>query len=342
MTGLKLGAMAASFEASAFVILLKFDTSGWLLAQFFLLHGAASAFLSLFVRSALPVRYRVPRARVLTLLFLFSFFIPLLGLIGLMTAVFVAHWVPRITRRLPFANIEAVEFAFPRRERRARFVQGGISARLKDHDIPDEHRMRTLLTLQAMPARMANPILREMLADRADDIRLVAYGMLDTQEKGINSRIHAEIGKLETVQESHVRFIGLRQLAELYWELVYGNLVQGDLRRHAIERSLAYLGEAMTIQADDPGLWFLKGRLLHANRDPAAEEALQQAVARGIEESRVLSYLAEIAFYRRDFAAVRRLLSRIGDRQSSTRLAPLLRYWSAMAPDTGVPGAVVR
>ena len=328
MTGWKLAAAAASFEVSAIYILLRFDSSTGLLVQFFILHGAASGLLAAFVRVALPARYRVPKARVLALLFNFSFFVPVLGLIGLLSAVLIAAWLPRLMLKLPFGKINPIEFVFPRRETRRRYSQGGLQQRLKDLAIPDAHRMQTLLALQAMPARLANPILREMLADPADDIRLVAYGMLDAQEKKINGRIHQEILKLAQARDAALRQITLRNLAELYWELVYGGLVQGDLRQHAIAESTRYLNEATHNARADAGLWFLKGRLLHANRDPAAEEAFNVAVAHGLEKSRVLAYLAEIAYYKRNFAAVRALVATLGTGQASPRLAPLIRYWA--------------
>jgi hypothetical protein len=324
----KLGAISFTFELSAIFNLLRFDTTAALLAQFFVLHGAASLVLAAFVRLALPVRYREPRNGVLALLFSFSFFVPVLGLIGLISAVLIAAWLPRLMPDLPFGSINPVEFVFPRREVRRRYSQGGLQQRLKDLDIPESSRMQTLLALQAMPARLANPILREMLADPADDIRLVAYGMLDVQEKKINGRIHQELLKLAEARDPALRQITLRNLAELYWELVYGDLVQGDLRQHAIAESTRYLDEALKAAQADAGLWFLKGRLLHANRDLGAEEAFNLAVAHGIVESRVLAYRAEIAYYKRDFATVRALAAVLGKGQESPRLAPLVRYWT--------------
>ncbi len=331
MTGWKLASAAASFEVSALYLLLRYDSSTAVLAQFFILHGAASAFLAVFVRVALPERYRVPKARVLALLFNFSFFVPVLGLIGLISAVLIATWLPRLMPKLPFGRINPIEFVFPRREARRRYNQGGLQQRLKDLEIPDEHRMQTLLALQAMPARLANPILREMLADPADDIRLVAYGMLDAQEKKINLRIHLELVNLAQARDASLRQITLRNLAELYWELVYGSLVQGDLRQHAIAESTRYLDEAIQNAQADAGLWFLKGRLLHANRDTAAEEAFNRAVAYGLVESRVLAYRAEIAYYKRDFDAVRARVTTLAAAQESPRLAPLVRYWAPKA-----------
>ena len=65
--------------------------------------------------------------------------------------------------------------------------------------------------------------------------------------------------------------------------------------------------ESTGIVPEDAGLWFLKGKLLIYKRDPAAEAALHRAVAQGIEESRVLAYLGQMAFERRDYGEVRRI-----------------------------------
>ncbi len=328
MTQVYLGLLALAFEWAALFVLVYFDSNAWQLLRFFLLHAFASASLAAFVRYALPEYFRQPRLPVTMLLFCFSFFMPILGLVGLFACVMVATYLPRMFRKLRFAQVIPVAFQFPRRESRTRFSAGGLTTRLRDRTIPQNLRLRSLLALQGMPARIANPILREMLADPADDIRLVAYGMLDTQEKGINQRIHQEIEKLAAAADDEKRHVCLRHLAELYWELVYGGLVKGDVRQHALHETSRYLESAMQIDPDDPGLWFLKGKMLQAQEQPEAEAAFRRAVACGLEESRVLAYFAEIAYHRRDFAEVRRILGILGEGQSSSRLKPAIRYWA--------------
>jgi polysaccharide biosynthesis protein PelE len=162
-------------------------------------------------------------------------------------------------------------------------------------------------------------------------MRLVAYGILDNQEKIINQHIYSEIQKLERTTESALRLISLRRLAELYWELVYGRLVYGDVREHALAETDRYLIDAMRIAPDDAGLWFLMGKMLLFRRDPAAEAAFHRAVANGLEESRVLGYLGQIAFERRDYAEVRRIFGLLSHRHYAPRLRAAVRYWSRRA-----------
>lgn len=300
------------------------------LLGFLIVHGVASLCLAAFVSAAFPPHLRKPVPAVITLLFGFSFFIPILGLLGQIVGIMVARFLPRVVPELPYAEIPPIEFEFPPRETRERtkYGQGGLTSRLKDAGVPKETRFKSLLALQGMPPKIANPLLQDMLGDPADEVRLVAYGILDAQEKNINQHIHDEIEKLRETATPELQLIGLRRLAELYWELVYGGLVHGDVREHAMGETSRFLDQAMQIAPDDAGLWFLKGRMLLFKRDPAAAAAFHRAVANGLEESRVLAYLGQIAFERRDYEEVRRVFSSLSESQYAARLRPAVRYWS--------------
>jgi hypothetical protein len=84
----------------------------------------------------------------------------------------------------------------------------------------------------------------------------------------------------------------------------------------------------MRVMPEDAGLWFLKGKMLLARRDAAAEAAFHRAVANGLEESRVLAFLGQIAFERRDFAEVKRIFSALSEGQYASRLKPAVKYWT--------------
>jgi hypothetical protein len=300
------------------------------LLGFLLVHGIASLCLAAFVAAALPPHLRRPVAPVIVLLFGFSFFIPVLGLIGQVVAALVSKYLPRHVPELPYAEIPPIEFEFPPREirERTKYGPGGLTARLRDSGVPKETRFKSLLALQGMPPKIANPLLQEMLGDTADEVRLVAYGILDNQEKNINQLIHEEIEKLRDANQPEMQLVGLRRLSELYWELVYGGLVHGDVREHAMGETARYLEQAMKLAPEDAGLWFLKGKLLIFKRDAAAEAALHRAVANGLEESRVLAYLGQMAFERKDYSEVRRIFSSLSEGQYSPRLKQAVRYWS--------------
>jgi tetratricopeptide (TPR) repeat protein len=300
--------------------------------NFLALHGGASAFLALFSLPALPEHYRRPRRLVLAYLFSFSFFIPIFGLFGLLVAVLVAVLKPRLIPNKPFTRVKPPEFVLSIREAPPQFRMAGLRSILLDQDTPPEVRLKSLIALQSMPARTAGPLLRKLLSDPADDIRLVAYGMLDSQEKSINARIKTDLDKLATVTDMEARLGCLRHIAELNWELVYSGLVQGDVRRHALASGIAYAERAQEISPQDAGLWFLKGRLLQAAGDiEAAGVSFNIAVSLFLPEARVLPYVAEIAFEQRDFGTVRETIGLIAVAQTSSLMAPLIQFWRPRA-----------
>ena len=324
----KILATALAFELSALYAALDFENGTMQLLLFFGAHAIASALLALFALPAMPPQYRQPRATVLTFLFSFSFFIPLIGLLGAMLAVFFALLKPRLAKSTPFSSVKQPEFVLTVGDAEPQFRKSGLRSVLLDQSTPTHVRLKSLLTLQNMPARTAGPMLRKLLADPADDIRLVAYGMLDMQEKRINARTQEELQKLELATDSDARSNCLRHLAELHWELVYTGLVQGDVRAHALGTALRYVEQGLALASHDPGLWYLKARLLQASgRLEEATRDFSIAVSCGLPEGRALPYIAELAFARRDFAAVRDVMELIAHSHVSPLMAPLIRFW---------------
>jgi polysaccharide biosynthesis protein PelE len=330
------GVLALLLEVLAVFWLMPLrEGSPYNLLGFLAVHGVACLCLAAFVSAALPRSLRQPAPAIITLLFAFSFFIPVLGLIGQVVAVLVAHFLPRAIVDLPYGEIPPIEFEFPPREirERTRYGTGGLASRLRELDVAKDVRFKSLLALQGMPARIANPLLQNVLGDPTDEMRLVAYGILDNQEKRINQHIYNEMQRLDKTTRPELRLISLRRLAEYYWELVYGRLVGGDVREHALAEMERYLLEAMRLAPDDAGLWFLMGKMLLYKRDPAAEAAFHRALANGLDRSRVLGYLGQIAFERRDYAEVRRIFGVLVRTQYAPRLKPAVLYWSQRAEE---------
>lgn len=328
MINFKLVSTAILLEISSLATAILQSGSDWVLLLFLLQHAAASALLALFVWYVIPDKFRYPRVPIIALLFNFLFFIPVLGLIGILTAVVMSMFRRRIVIHQPFAHLVMPEFVLSLREPAGNFSQGGIKSRLAHSAIPTPLRMQSLLALQGMPARISSPLLQDMLGDVSDDIRLVAYGLLDSREKIINTQIHRELVNLKTAIGKELRLVSLRHLAELYWELVYAGLAQGDLRKHALNQAFSYADNALLLAPKETGLWFLKGRILHQmNKFEDAYQIFEQTLAHGLPESRVLPYIVEIVFHRRDFKTVQALLARISVSQVTPIMKGVINFW---------------
>lgn len=303
------------------------ESTGDLIA-FFAVQAVASTLLALATAAALPENWRQPPAAVFALLFSFAFFIPIFGAAGMLIAVTVTLVLPKRWRYRDFSEVTAPEFAPIDSESPGQLRISSLRTALLDQSAPAEVRMRSLVAMRSMPMRIVGPLIRRLLGDASDDLRLVAYGMLDSDEKRINAQISGELDNLTKNPARGQRANSQRHLAELHWELVYTGLVQGDVREHAISRAKHHLSEALKLIPEDSGLWMLRARLLHASADIAgAEDAFHLALSCGLEESRALPYLAELAYIRGHFDLVRHYLKLLSMHQVPSVMAPAVHYW---------------
>ncbi|MEZ5627663.1 MAG: hypothetical protein R3E34_09070 [Rhodocyclaceae bacterium] len=72
---------------------------------------------------------------------------------------------------------------------------------------------------------MASPLLRDLLGDDSEDLRLLAYGMLDHKEKTLNAQIHAEHRRLANRPGTTAR------LPTPAWPACTGSLIYQQLAR---------------------------------------------------------------------------------------------------------------
>ncbi len=330
MTRMMIIMAAIALDAYGISSVLPNTDSEWILVRFLLEHAAASMLLAWSTWYFLPPNLREPRLPVSLLLFNFAFLIPILGIAGILGAARIADYLRRVSVAPPFTHVPLPEFITSRSASEVRFSPGGIRSRLARPSIPPPQRLHSLLALQAIPPHLSSRLLQTTLADHSDDIRLVAYGLLDSREKAITEQIHRELANLKTAPDEARRLIFRQHLAELYWELVYSGLAQGDLLAHALDQALSHVDGALQLAPQDAGLQFLKARILHRmKRDAEAYPLFEEAMRNGLPEARVLSYLAEIEFDRGDYAAVRRLLALIPESQVTPLLKPAIRFWTS-------------
>lgn len=317
-------------DIGVFVSALMFSNSTAAFFSLLLLHSLACAMMAAVLFPALPGHYRSQRSATLALLFALGFMAPIVGPLGV---VLLVRWNlagrGSGTQEQPLQILTPPEFDLRSKEV-DRTAQSAIRARLARH-VPEQLRMQSLLTLQAVPQPVANPILVDLLSDESDDIRLVAFGMLDAKEKALSKLIQGEQEKLASAQTDGQRYACLRNLADLHWELVYASLAQKELRQHMLETALSYVRQARQFpEADhDAQLTRLEGRILMAMGSfPEAQAALQRSLTLGQPKTSVVPYLAELAYLMGDYVRVRQLLQELSDQQVKPAMRILIDLWT--------------
>lgn len=325
----KLGLYALGLEASAWAGVVMGGSDERALLLYLLAHAGASALLSLIAIALLPQHLAKPRLPILLLMFGTSYAIPVLGILAVIGGTLLLHALPAIRRGDAFRAIELPEID-PHQRPGSGFRQAGMRSFLSNTQAPVATRLRALVALQNVSGRVASPLLRDVLTDPSEDIRLLAYGMLDNKEKHINHAIHSESTRFGAAKAGTAeRAEAAKRLADLYWELIYQELAQGDLRLHALQQSLHYTQISLEQTPDDAGLHLRHGRLLQSLGEARpAQAAYDRALALGLPKTRILPYLAEVAYDIGDFATVCALMNELGDWQSLPRLQPVIRYWN--------------
>lgn len=319
------------FQVGALAMMTGESAASTRFLAFIAAQAAASVVLAPALLSLIPVSKVSKRRAALGYLFALNLVMPVAGIVCLLAGYYLAKRFPSGRVDNPIAFVDEPVFTLHRAKEGAGFRGGQIRERLMNPNTPATQKMAALVSIQDTPARVTKDILRSLLADSGDDIRLLAYGILDSKEKEITRRILAlQLQAGETVfDEGHEIH---RQIAELYWELIHQNLVQGDMRAFAAAQVRQHAALARK-NVDDGGLWFLLARLeLLMGSTDAAEAALVQARARHFPRERLLPYLAELRFRQRRFRAVRTTLLRMttaGVRSPDQTV----RYWLDIVPN---------
>lgn len=321
------GAIVA--DVALFMGPLPHSTSVAAFVSLWLLHATTCAILATSSLLLMPSKDRRTLHWTWALLFCFALIAPVLGSLSilLITRTTLRHALDNQHHAKP-QSVALPEFEV-RSQQVGRAGQGAIRSRLTTQ-VPSDVRMRSLLTLQAVPSRVANPILEELLSDDTDDVRLIAFGMLDAEEKKLSVHIHREQKNLESAQSSRAHYDCLRHLAELHLELIYSGLAHGGLKTHNLNQAWKYLEMALVMdEQHECGIYFLKGRILLAQgKTEPAHGALTQAMQLGQSPASVLPYLAELAFEQREFSMVRTHMQSLAFLQVASRTSAVVDLWT--------------
>lgn len=335
---------ATSLELAALSMLTNTPTSAHL-ASYLALHALASTVVAYLAWALLPGKYKYPLAPAYALLWAFAFFIPALGVTALLLVVQIARRFPRILRTERYVTVRMPEFSDVQREATEHSDIRASDARriLKNTYLPLETRLRVLVALQVMHPKAAVPLLMGLLSDPSEDIRLLAYSMVDAWEKDLAQQIqradkaladaqiatkkHLDEGADSTAQTPVAN--ALRRLAELHWQQADSGLARGDLRRFALENAQKFCEQALLIDDNMQGVWRLYVHvLIELNQLEAAMHALNLARKLRMPAVEVWALMGQIAFLQRDFATVRSCAAELPTDQLLTpAVAATAAYW---------------
>lgn len=323
-------------DAAMFNLILDIRPSDGQLVAFLIAHTAACLLFSLALVTLLPDQYRKPAFACTLFVFTTVIFIPVLGMIGLLACIVPASRGRRLTSRFSDCQLPSV-FNLPTlpiepRGMRGMPRTGELAGRLQ-HDADPNRRIAALIATLSLKDQYAVPLLRLALKDAEDDVRLLAYALLNRKEKTIEARIRDRSVQVGSGSPAQI-FSHHKALAHDYWALANLVAFQGStlllLCGHAHEHAHAALQDF----PQDGGLQFLFGRILLLERQlDAASDAFENARQSGIDARQTGPFLAEIAYLMRRYSDVTNHLIQAGNSGGQLGLNKSLAYWEGSNND---------
>jgi len=298
-----------------------------LLTNALILHVLSASLFPFALYQLLPVPYRQNKV-IFSFLFLMCWLVPVVSGIGLLLSLSMGLYYTKpieveVTRTvhaedLPEDILQSVQLA--------QYNEGSVIGILESSSI-EEQRIKAVLNTRQMTDQEAIPILKMALLDPVDEVRLLAYSMLDKKEKNIGHAIHQQIQTLDNSASNPVR-VHLR-LAESYWELSYLGLVTGQAKLHVLNDAYEQIKLAIKMNTQDGATYFLQARIALALNDyKVAELSLKQALALGMNFAQVAPYQAELAFVTRQFDKIEQYIGSIDKTaKDNDVMAEVVKQW---------------
>ncbi|QOP44916.1 hypothetical protein FM071_00835 [Sulfurimonas paralvinellae] len=260
-------------------------------------------------------------------------------------------------------NLDEFETSFLKIERT--FGEGSMINLIENSYIPKSKKIKALSILANNPSPISLSIIKQTLTNDDDEIRLFGYAILNKTEKNINDRINKyldvirkESTKGEARDEKKVAFAS-KELAFLYWEMVYTELSHESLKKNFLNSALLYLNLAQEFYMQElnqlteefhekkqspsfnrtledlyftcSSIYTLKGRIftLKQNYEKAQEYFTLAESLIDEKSTAILPYLAEVYFITKRYSIVKSILNHSHDLAYNPKLYPLIKQWES-------------
>jgi len=262
--------------------------------------------------------------------FFLSLFLPVAGQMLMLVQMLSQVLFFVVPRRFDAQRVQTPEFNASLVSNVSYGSAAQIKGKLHDTGAPHDQRVSAMVAMRALPLHLTSTLLRGLLSDPQEEVRLLAYGISNTAESTLTQKIVAATRDMQAARTPAEQATCNSLLAQLHWEMVYQNLVQGELRKHTLERVEHHALAALALDGHNAAMWCVLGRCALLNHDPEhAETCLRQAQAQQYPAQRLLPWLAEAAFMKREYERIGPMLAQLQGRALSPGLQPAVQYWTS-------------
>lgn len=326
-----LGAAAVSLQGVAVYTILQPMSIVYPLFGFLFWQTLAAFVMAWFVLALLARRQNRLGGMAFAHVFVICLFLPVAGQILFLGLMLMSVAFPSVSRTAEFTYVENPTFVTYLIARVNHGVGARLRSRLENPLVSADDRLSAMAAFRILPPHITGSVLQNLLTDKSEEIRLLAYGIFETSEKVIMQEVvHTREKIAQATTSAELAGINSR-LAELHWELIYQNFVRGEMRGHTLKRVEQYAREALEFNSRDANMWYLLGRCALLNEKPDEADAFFSRAQRNqFPAGRLLPWRAEAAFLRGDYAKISEMLAPLSHSgTASSMLQPVVRYWEA-------------
>lgn len=307
--------------------MLEEVTAGSLLV-FYAIHALLSALFSAIPSYFLTLRYKDSWLRLFLLFFFFNMALPVIGyLFTLWLSYYLFHIkYALILKNTKMLNMEELDQEFPRVKRA--FGEGSMVELMSNAFAPQELRMKALSAMAENMTQKNVAMIKHSLSDKDDEIRLYSFSLIDHIEHGLNNKIHEASLHFNNAKDEEQKFSAAKELALLYWEMVYFDLSDEVLKNYLIKESFKYAKIAFSKHMNDTSLNVLLGKIYLAKKEyECAETQFVLAIENGLDHEYIIPYLAELYFLRGNYRSIRSMFSTAESLGMNTVMHPVVEQW---------------
>lgn len=292
-------------------------------------------------------------------LFIFLFNLPI-PIIGYILTLWIAWYINHVLYdkqqiSSSFLNLDEFETSFLKVERI--FGEGSLTQLINNSHVQKSKKLKALSSLAANLSPANLKIIRQTLTSSDDEIRMFGYAVINKAEKALNMKIERELALIKeqstkrTNQDKKKVALAQKELAFLYWEMVYTELSHESLKENFLQESLQYIKKSKAFfvnhivdtkehtpdskatlyndYATVSALYLLSGRIqmLFKEYDIAIEKFTLAQEFLPNNNTFIIPYLAEIYFIKGKYTLVKNLLSNAKDLDLNTMLYPIVEQW---------------
>lgn len=293
------------------------------------IHAISTFLFSLFCYNLLPQRYK--KKGMFFFIFVVSFTLIMLSYIGGLCIVFLLRrqkeYIPPVPESFSMETVLREDVKFSGRK----FGEAAIAQMTKA--APYITKQETLMIGRDLKHPAVLELIRSSLHNPIDEIRLYAFNLISRIEEEINKNIAYLKDRLDKEDNKTRRAQIHSELARLYWELVYMNIVDKELEHIDLEEASFHIEEAMKV-LKNPNVYLLAGRIyLRKKEKDKALGFLETAHKMGIPPSRIIPYIAEIYFELRNYKGIMDVFSKWDGLTLYPNLYYIYLFWNGRLRD---------